>query len=87
MGEEGKGRGARWNNLKRDCKQVDLPQLQTLLREKQIELRKRIARQMAGGKMKGYTPEDKGQLPIKVIKKEIAIIQTFINQKMQGYKQ
>ena len=70
----------RRNTLKKQCKGMDVPALQKLLRDKQIELSKRRTRQLAGGKFKAYTAEDKGTSPIKEIKRDIAVIQTFINQ-------
>lgn len=84
---EDKKTKSKWNNLKKELKAMDVPTLQKLLGEKRIELQKRITRQMAGSKMRMYTAEDKGKPTIKSLKKEIAIIQTFINQKIQGYKQ
>ena len=61
--------------------------LEDLLREKRIELQKRRIRQSYGGKMKAYNIEDRGKVPIKVIKTEIAVIQTFINQKMNALRE
>ena len=73
---------ARRNILRKQCKGMDVPTLQKLLREKQIELNKRRIKQLAGGKFRAYTAEDKGTVPIKEHKRDIAVIQTFINQSM-----
>ena len=71
---------ARRAKLKEECKRKDISQLQEMLREKRIELSKRRIKQLAGGKMKAYSAEDKGKPTIKELRRDVAVIQTFINQ-------
>ena len=71
-----------FGEFKKFCKSADIKDLQKELRDKELDLFKMNARKTKGCRRIGYTTEDKGMPQIKTIHRQIAILKTYLNQKM-----
>lgn len=73
-----------FNELKKFCKSASIKELQAELKDKELELMRKNAEVTKGRNRLGYNAElTKGSyVPIKNIRKQIAVIKTYLNQKM-----